>query len=68
MKTGLCVDITCRAAPELGYRTVLISGTHTTMDNSYLAANEIINHHNATLAGPFVTHAIAAGWSFYSDK
>ncbi|SFF32966.1 Nicotinamidase-related amidase [Phytobacter palmae] len=68
MKTEFCVDTTCRAAPELGFRTVLISDAHTTMDNRYLAANEIINHHNTTLAGPFVTLATAADWSFYSEK
>jgi len=33
-----------------------------------LAASEIINHHNATLAGPFVTLATAADWQFYSEK
>lgn len=68
MKTEFCVDTTCRAAPELGFRTVLISDAHTTMDNSCLSANEIISHHNATLAGPFVTLATAADWSFYSEK
>lgn len=68
MKTEFCVDTTCRAAPGLGFRTVLISDAHTTMDNSYLSANEIINHHNVTLAGPFVTLATAADWSFYSEK
>lgn len=68
MKTEFCVDTTCRAAPELGFRTVLISDAHTTMDNEYLSASEIINHHNVTLAGPFVTLATAAGWCFHSEK
>jgi uncharacterized membrane protein len=57
MKTEFCVDTTCRAAPEHGFRTVLISDAHTTMDNKYLSASEIIAHHNVTLAGPFVTLA-----------
>lgn len=68
MKTEFCVDTTCRAAPELGFMTVLISDAHTTMDNNYLSANEIINHHNVTLAGPFVSLATAADWAFHSEK
>ncbi|CAI1254712.1 Isochorismatase family protein yecD [Serratia ficaria] len=66
MKTEFCVDTTCRAAPELGFKAVLISDAHTTMDNEYLSANKIIEHHNITLAGPFVTLATAADWSFHS--
>jgi len=64
MKTEFCVDTTCRAASELEFRTVLISDAHTTMDNDHLSANEIIEHHNVTLAGPFVSLSTAAGWSF----
>ena len=64
MKTEFCVDTTCRAAPELGFTTVLISDAHTTMDNEHLSASEIIGHHNVTLAGPFVALATAADWSF----
>jgi hypothetical protein len=36
--------------------------------NGYLSAKEIISHHNATLAGPFVTLATTADWRFYSEK
>lgn len=64
MKTEFCVDTTCRAAPELGFRTVLISDAHTTMDTDYLSASDIIAHHNSTLAGPFVTLSTARGWHF----
>ncbi|UJD89041.1 cysteine hydrolase [Rahnella aquatilis] len=64
MKTEFCVDTTCRAASELEFRAVLISDAHTTMDNDHLSANEIIEHHNVTLAGPFVSLSTAAGWSF----
>lgn len=59
-----CIDTTCRAAPELGFRTVLISDAHTTMDNDYLSASDIIAHHNNTLAGPFVTLSTARDWLF----
>ncbi|RMA89342.1 MULTISPECIES: cysteine hydrolase family protein [Enterobacter] len=64
MKTEFCVDTTCRAAPELGFRTVLISDAHTTMDNAHLSATDIIAHHNSTLAGPFVMLSTASGWNF----
>ncbi|MBX8459469.1 cysteine hydrolase [Enterobacter sp. RIT637] len=64
MKTEFCVDTTCRAAPELGFRTVLISDAHTTMDNEHLSASDIISHHNSTLAGPFVTLSTACDWQF----
>ncbi|UJD95019.1 cysteine hydrolase [Lelliottia amnigena] len=68
MKTEFCVDTTCREAPGLGFRTVLISDAHTTMDNECLSANEIIGHHNVTLAGPFVTLSTATDWRFTCDK
>lgn len=55
MKTEFCVDTTCRAAPGLGIPTVLIADAHTTMDNDSLTAAQIIQHHNITLAGSFVT-------------
>ncbi|MDF2783710.1 MAG: cysteine hydrolase [Pantoea eucrina] len=63
MKTEFCVDATCRAASERGFRTVLISDAHTTMDNCCLSAKEIVSHHNVTLAGPFVTLSTAADWN-----
>lgn len=64
MKTEFCVDTTCRAAPELGFRTILISDAHTTMDNAHLPATDIIAHHNSTLAGPFVMLSTAGDWHF----
>lgn len=54
MKTQYCIDTTCRAAADLGYSVVLVSDAHTCMDTPQLAATQIIAHHNATLAGPFV--------------
>lgn len=68
MKTEFCVDTTCRAAPERGFKTVLISDAHTTMDSECLSASDIISHHNATLGGPFVTLSTTAEWHFDSDK
>ncbi|MCS3425347.1 nicotinamidase-related amidase [Rahnella sp. BIGb0603] len=54
MKTEFCIDTTCRAAADLGFRPVLISDAHTTMDTPILPAPAIIAHHNRTLNGPFV--------------
>lgn len=54
MKTEYCVDTTCRAAADLGFEVVLVSDAHSTTDSEVLAAEQIIAHHNATLAGPFV--------------
>ena len=68
MKTEFCVDTTCRAAPELEFNVVLISDAHTTVDNPHLSAENIIGHHNQTLAGPFVTLATAADWSSGSAR
>ena len=64
MKSEFCVDTTCRAAPELGFSTVLISDAHTTVDNENLSARDIIDHHNRTLAGPFVTLSTTVDWRF----
>lgn len=54
MKTEYCVDATCRAAADLGFDVVLVSDAHSTPDSGVLTAAQIIAHHNATLAGPFV--------------
>jgi nicotinamidase-related amidase len=53
MKTQYCVDTTCRAAADLGVRAVLVADAHTTMDTPALPARAIVDHHNATLHGPF---------------
>jgi len=55
MKTDYCVDTSCRAARDLGFPAVLVADAHTTTDSPVLAANTIIEHHNSTLAGAFVT-------------
>jgi nicotinamidase-related amidase len=64
MKTQFCVDTTCRVAVELGFSVVLPEDGHTCMDTPALKAEAIIEHHNATLAGAFVTRASAVEISF----
>lgn len=53
MKTEYCVDSTCRAAADLGFRATLIGDAHTSTDTPVLSARQIIQHHNRTLQGPF---------------
>lgn len=55
MKTQYCIDSTCRAAADLGFSVVLVKDAHTCMDTPLLSARSIIEHHNATLNGAFVT-------------
>jgi len=53
MKTQYCIDTACRAASGLGLDVILVSDAHTCMDTADLTAQQIINHHNTTLNGPF---------------
>jgi len=55
MKTQYCVDATCRQALDLGFRAILVADAHTCMDTPALSARAIIEHHNQTLNGPFVS-------------
>lgn len=64
MKTQYCVDSTCRAARDLGFDTVLIADGHTCTDTPALKAENIVAHHNATLAGPFCRVIQAEDWCF----
>jgi len=64
MKTQYCVDSTCRAARDLGFNAVLIADGHTCADTPSLAAEAIVAHHNATLAGPFCQLIQAKDWHF----
>lgn len=53
MKTQYCIDTACRAASGLGLEVILVSDAHTCTDTCDLTAQQIINHHNTTLNGPF---------------
>jgi len=44
-----CVDTTIRRAGGLGYTVELISDAHTTHDKDHATAQQIREHHNATL-------------------
>lgn len=49
MKSQFCIDSTCRAAADLGFKPLLVADAHSCMDTPALAAQAIIDHHNATL-------------------
>lgn len=53
MKTEYCIDTSCRAASDLGFRVVLAADAHTTVDSPVFPASAIVAHHNLTLGGPF---------------
>ncbi len=50
-QTEFCVDATVRRAASLGYDVDLVSDGHTTSSNGLLEREQIIAHHNLTLAG-----------------
>lgn len=54
LQTAYCVDTTCRRAYSLGYKTVLVSDGHSTLDSDVLSAEQIIAHHNSVLGSQFV--------------
>ena len=64
MQTEYCVDSTCRAAGDLGFKALLVADAHTTMDTPVLRAASIIEHHNRTLSGPFVKFVSTADCAF----
>jgi len=53
LQTEYCVDTTCRRAFSLGYKNVLVSDGHSTLDSDILSAGQIVAHHNAVLGSQF---------------
>lgn len=49
-QTEYCVDTTARRAASLGYDVDLVADGHTTSGNGLLSREQIIAHHNETLA------------------
>jgi nicotinamidase-related amidase len=64
VKTQYCIDTTCRAAAERGLSVVLVEDGHTCADTPLLQARQIVDHHNATLRGPFARVVPAADVRF----
>jgi len=55
IQTEYCVDTTSRRAFSLGYDVTLVENGHSTWDNKYITAEQVIAHHNNTLDGWAVT-------------
>ncbi len=51
MQTDLCIDSTCRSAVHRGYDVILAKDGHSTVGNGVISAEQIVAHHNRTLAG-----------------
>jgi nicotinamidase-related amidase len=68
MQTEYCVDTAVRAAFERGYRVTLVADGHTTGDTATLRAEDIIQHHNRTLASAFAAVKTAASIEFEHDR
>ena len=50
MHTEFCVDTTCRRAMALGWPVWLAADAHTSAGNAALSPQQVIAHHNVTLA------------------
>ncbi len=46
IQTEYCVDTTCRRAFSLGFKTTLVSDSHSTFNSAVIEAPKIIEHHN----------------------
>lgn len=55
IQTEYCVDTTSRRAFTQGYDVTLIADGHSTWNNKYITAEQVIAHHNNTLDGWAVT-------------
>ncbi|MBU2713906.1 cysteine hydrolase family protein [Zooshikella harenae] len=49
--TEFCIDTTVRRAAALGYNVQLVADAHTTHDKKHASAEQIREHHTATLSG-----------------
>lgn len=58
--TDYCVDTTCRSALSHGYSVTLASDAHTTGGDGELSGEDIIAHHNRTLANIAIEDASIA--------
>lgn len=69
MHTEFCVDTTTRRALAMGYPVTLVSDAHTSAGNEAIGPQQVIAHHNATLAnissfGPRATCTLSTNLAF----
>lgn len=55
LQTDFCIDTTCRSAFSKKVKTVLVTDSHSTHNNKFMSAKEIIGYHNFLLEKWFVT-------------
>lgn len=53
LQTDYCIDTTCRSAYGKNIKTILVSDAHSTYDNSFMDAPEIIAYHNKLIGSWF---------------
>ena len=46
LQTDYCIDTTCRSAFAKKYNTILVHDAHSTYDNDFMKAEEIIRYHH----------------------
>ena len=46
LQTDYCIDTTCRSAFAKNYNTILVKDAHSTCDNAFMKAEEIIRYHH----------------------
>jgi nicotinamidase-related amidase len=49
MQTEYCIDTTCKAAFEYGYKIIIPKDTNTTFDNKYLTGEKLYEFYNYTI-------------------
>lgn len=67
LQTAYCVDTTCRRAYSLGYKNILVSDGHSSLDSDVLPAKNIIDHHNSILGSQFAELATTDEISFLQE-
>lgn len=53
LQTDYCIDTTCRSAFGKSWKTTLISDAHSTYDNDFMKAEDIISYHNHLIGSWF---------------
>jgi nicotinamidase-related amidase len=51
LQTEMCVDATCRRAAQMDYEVTLVMDGHSTFDNRYFTAHQLIEQENALIGG-----------------
>jgi len=55
LQTDYCIDTTCRSAFAKNYHTILVNDAHSTYDNRFMKAEEIIEYHHKIIGRWFAS-------------